>query len=167
MWHRASPVQSKEVRTTKEKVPMVKHLLPDCPWETVLIELLQLTGSRQSSQYFLESVDHFSRFVVPAPVKSKTVAWITHLLCLYTTPRVPLSDNGEKFWNSIIAEICSQCNNTSQTSTVAYHPLSNGLVESANRKIVDAVRPVVNSVFENNKDWFPQIWLYINHSLSS
>ncbi len=53
-----------------------------------------------------------------------------------------LSDNGEDFRNGLLEEICKHFN-IKQTFTVTYHPLSNGLVERANRKILDVLRPIV------------------------
>ncbi len=38
---------------------------------------------------------------------------------------------------------------------MAYHPASNGFVQRDNRKILDALRPVVNSLHDNWKDWLP------------
>ncbi len=79
--------------------------------------------------------------------------------------RILLSDKGAEFRNAILVEICNQCSNT-QTFIVAYHPASNGLVERANRKLLDALRAVVNSLFENWENWIPQISACLNSSIS-
>ncbi len=134
------------------------------------MDLLLLPKSRHGSQYLLVCIDHFSRFVVIAPVKNKTAAsvahaLVTHLFCRYSTPRVLLSDNGAEFCNAMLAEICSQYN-IKQTFRVAYHPQSNGLVEKANRKILDALRPVVNNLQEIWEDWLPQVSACINSSIN-
>ncbi len=118
---------------------------------------------------FLVCVDHFSRFVVLAPVETKTApaiahALVTHLFCPYTTPRVLLSDNGTEFRNALLIEICSKYN-IKQTFTVAYHPSSNGLVERANRKILEALRHVVTSLHNDWEDWIPQVAACINGSV--
>ena len=82
-------------------------------------------------------IDHFSRYVILAPLTNKTAeavahALIAHLFCPYSVPRVLLSDNGAEFRNAILVEICKQFQ-IKQTFTVAYHPASNGLVERANK----------------------------------
>ncbi len=56
-----------------------------------------------------------------------------------------LSDKGAELRNAILVETCNQCN-IAQTFIVAYHPAANGLVEEANRKILNALRAVL---FEN------------------
>ncbi len=96
-------------------------------------------------------VDHYSRFVVLAPIKNKTATFVAHalviqLICPYTMPRILLSNNGAEFRNAILAEICNQY--ITQTFTVAYHPMSNGLFERAKRKILDSLHPWDNSLFE-------------------
>ncbi len=53
-----------------------------------------------------------------------------------------LSDNGAEFCNTLLEEICRQFN-IKQTFTVTYHPSSNGVVERANRKILDVLLPIV------------------------
>ncbi len=76
-----------------------------------------------------------------------------------------LSDNGAEFRNAMSTEICSQYN-IKQTFTVAYHPESNELVERANRKILDALPPVVNNLQDNWEDWLPQVTACMNSSIN-
>ncbi len=72
---------------------------------------------------------------------------MTQLICAYATTRIPLSNNGAEFRNAVSAEICNQY--ITQAFIVAYYPPSNGLVERANRNILNALCPVDNSLFEN------------------
>ncbi len=115
-------------------------------------------------------VDYLTRYVVLAPLKDKTAAavahaLVTHLFCPFSTPRVILSDNGAEFRNAVVAEICSQPG-ISQTFTAAYHPAWNGLVERANRKILEVLRSIVNYSLDNWEDWFPHIAASINSSVN-
>ncbi len=152
-----------------DPTPMLEYPPPTQPWDVVSIDLLQLPKSHQGSQFLLVCLDHFSRYVVLAPLKNKTTtaiahALVTHLICQYTTPRVLLSDNGTEFRNQLLSEICSLYG-IKQTFTVAYHPSSNGLVERANRKILEALRPVVCSLYDSWEDWLPHVKACINGSL--
>ena len=160
---------AKHKGVTSGPAPMLGYPPPAQPWDVVAMDLLQLPKSRQGSQYLLVCVDHFSRFVVLSPVKAKTApaiahALVTHLFCPHTTPRVLLSDNGTEFRNALLSEICAKYN-IKQTFTVAYHPSSNGLVERANRKILEALRHVVTSLHDNWEDWIPQVAACINGSV--
>lgn len=153
----------------KGPAPILEYPLPERPWDIVSIDLLQLPRSQNGSQYLLVCVDHFSRFVVLSPLEEKSAkcvahALVTKLFCPYSTPRVLLSDNGTEFRNEILQGICTQYN-IKHSYTVAYHPSSNGLVERANRKILDALRPVVNSLHDDWEDWLPHIGACINSSM--
>ena len=151
--------------------PILEYPTPAGPFETVAIDLMQLTPSRQGSNYVLVCVDYFSRFVVLAPLQNKSAnavahALVTHLLCPYTTPSVLLSDNGTEFKNEILHNICKQYNIT-QTFVAVQHPASNGLVERANKKILDVLRHVVSQLNDSWQDWLPHVAASINGSVNA
>ncbi len=155
--------------TVPRPAPILEYPPPNRPWEVVSIDLLQLPTSYQGSKYLLVCVHHFSRYVVLAPLKDKTAksvacALITHLFCPYSAPTVLLSDNGAEFRYTLLEEISQQFG-VKQCFTVTYHPTSNGLVERANRKILEFLRPVVGELLETWKDWFPQVAASINSSV--
>ncbi len=142
--HIAQCLSCYEIKGTTQTAPILEYPLADGPFDVVGIDLLQLPRSIQGSIYVLVCVDHFSRFTVLAslPNKSATAvahAIVSHLICPYTTPRVPLSDNGTEFKNQVLRDICTQFS-IQQTFITSYHPVSNGLVERANRKILEILR---------------------------
>ncbi len=135
------------------------------------IDLLQLPRSAQGSVYILVCVDHFSRFVVLAPLRNKSAvtvahAIVYHLICPYTTPRVLLTDNGTRFKNQILADICSQYF-IKQTFITAHHPASNGLVGRTNRKVLEILRHLAGHLHETWEDWLSQVAASINGSVNS
>ena len=76
------------------------------------MDSLQLPPCHQDSKDLLVCVDHFSRYVVLAPVKEKTANTIAHnlianLICPYSTQRVLLIDNGKEFCNALLEEFAS------------------------------------------------------------
>ncbi len=96
-----------QTKGTTSSAPILEYPLPAGPFDLVCIDLLQLPRSTQGSVCVLFSVDHFSRFVVLAPLRNKsavTVAhtMVSHLIFPYTTPRVLISDNGKEFKNQIL-----------------------------------------------------------------
>ncbi len=102
-----------QTKGNAQTAPILEYPLPDGPFEVVGIDLLQLQRSSQNSVYILVCVDHFTRFVVLAPLPNKsgvTVAHaiVSHLICHYTIPRVLLSDNGKEFKNQVLVDICTQ-----------------------------------------------------------
>ncbi len=124
--------------------PILENPPPDRPWDVVFIDLLQLPASHQGFRYLLVCVDHLSRYILLAPVKDKSAksvahALIIHLICPFSTHRMLLSDNETEFRNQLLETICKQFG-IKQCFTVSYHPASNGLVEPANRKILDVLQ---------------------------
>ncbi len=168
--HVAKCVQCAQHKGTVPKpAPILQYPPPAGPWDVVAIDLLQLPASNQGSRYLLVCVDHFSRFVILAPLPNKTAEAVAHalvskLFCPYSTPRVLLSDNGAEFRNALLEEICRQFN-IKQTFTVTYHPSSNGLVERANRKILDVLRPIVGRLVGTWEDWISHVAASINSSI--
>ncbi len=146
--------------------PIQQYPLPTRPFECVSVDLLQLPPSHQESKYIVVMVDMFSRFVILESIAEKIARAVAHaivsrLISEHTASRVLLSDNGAELRNKILQEICSQFNIT-QTFTIAYHPASNGLVERANRKILEALRPIVGRSIGTWEDWLPQVAATIN-----
>ncbi len=108
--------------------------------------------------------------MVLAPLKDKTAtmvahAPVTHLFCSFSTSLVILSDNGAKFWNAVVSEICSQFR-IKQTFTAVYHPASKGLVERSNRKNLEVLHPIVNELLENWEEWLPHVGASQNSSVN-
>ncbi len=131
--HIAQCLSCAETKGTTKTTSILEYPLPARPFDVIGIDLLQLPRSHQGSSYVLVCVDHFSRFTVlaPPPNKSATTvahAFVSHLICPYTAPRVLLSDNLTEFKNQIFQDICNQFN-IKQTFITAQHPASNGLVE--------------------------------------
>ncbi len=127
-----------QTKGTPSTAPNLEYHLPAGPFDAVGIDHLQLPRSTQGSVYILVCVDHFSGFVVLAPLLNKSALTVAHaivsyLICPYTTPRVLISDNGMEFKNQILADICSQYN-IKQTFITVHHPASNCFAERTNRK---------------------------------
>ncbi len=149
--------------------PILQYLPPSRPFDTVSIDVLQLPPSYQWSKYLLVMVDSFSRYVILAPLREKMAravahAIVTKLICEHSAPRVLLSDNGAEFRNTVLAEMCKQFG-IRQTFTVAYHPVSNGLVERSNRKILEILRPIVAGHLGAWEDYVAQVAATINASV--
>ncbi len=158
-----------QAKGTTKTAPILEYPLPDAPFHTVGIDLLQLPRSHQSSAYVL--VDHFSSFVVLVPLPNKAAqtvahALVSHLICPFTTPHILLSDNGSEFSNQLLKDICQQFN-IKQTFSAAHHPASNGLVERTNKKILDVLRHFAGDFHDSWEDWLPHVAASINSSLCS
>ncbi len=160
-----------QIKGTTTTAPILEYPLQAGSFDDVGFDLLQLPSSSQGSGYILVCVDHFSRFVILAPLRDMSAATVahalvSHLICPYTTPRVLLTDDGTEFNNQILTDICAQYEVT-QTFITAHHPASNGLVERTNRKILEILRHLSGRFNETWEDWLSQVAACINSSVNS
>ncbi len=169
--HVAQCLSCAQTKGSTTTAPILEYPTPVGPFDTVAIDLLKLPRSHQGSTYALVCVDHFSRFVVLAPLPNKSATVVAHalvssLLCPFTTPSVLLSDNGTEFKNDVLYHICQQYH-IKQTFITAHHPASNDLAEGANRKFLEILRHVAGHLHESWKDWLPHVAASINGSVNS
>lgn len=90
-----------QTKDNTHTTPGFEYPTPDCPFGTVVIDILILPRSSIDSAYVRVIVDQFSRFVIIAPLTNKFIplvphALVTDLLCPYTTPIVLENDNGKE-----------------------------------------------------------------------
>ena len=76
---------------------MQQYTTPARSWDAVGIDLLKLLRSTSGQQYLFICVDHFSRYVVLAPLQDKSAASVAgalveHVINPFTTSRVIISD---------------------------------------------------------------------------
>ncbi len=169
--HIAQCLSCGETKGTTKTAPILGYPLPTRPFDVIGIDILRLPRRHQGSSYFLVFVDHFSRFTVLAPLPNKSAttvahALVSHLICLYTTPRVLLSDNGTEFKNEILQDICSQFS-IKQTFITAHHSASNGLIEWTNRKILEIHRHLAGKFHESSEDWLSHVVASNNVSINT
>ncbi len=98
---------------------------------------------------------------VLAPFKDKSAKCVAHVLvtylfCLYTALLVLLSDNGTEFRKHLGVKHCF---------TATYHPARNGLVERANRKILEILRTIVGEFLGTWEHWLTRNAARLNNSV--
>ncbi|XP_037774491.1 uncharacterized protein K02A2.6-like [Penaeus monodon] len=125
-------------RTPLQSMPDVVE-----PFERVSADIPTLTPSARGNKYVLVLIVHLTRFVELFPLASKdaqTVAdvFLAEFVTRYGPPRTLLSDNGLEFRNHLLSDICHHLQVKSLFTTV-YHPQANGMVESVNRVVKDAL----------------------------
>ncbi len=92
---------------------MLEYWSPAGPFDAIDMDLLQLTHSHQGSSYVLVCADHYSRFVILAPLLNKsalvvTHALVSHLLYPFATRSLLLSNIGPEFKNEVLNTIFQQ-----------------------------------------------------------
>ena len=130
--------------------------LPDIslPLQLVSVDLLILAPSRRGYRYLLTAVDHLTRYVILAPLRTKTanevaLSLINYLILVFGPPQCIQADNGREFRNAEWTEVCDTINAKTRF-TVAYRPQSNGMIERTHRVIKDTLACVME---RDPEDW--------------
>ena len=107
-------------------------------WDRVAMDLLDMSvTTAKGNRYMLVMVDCFSRWTEVCPLPDKTAlsvadAFFQHIVCRFGMPVVIHSDQGRKFENKVMQELCLLCG-SHKARTTPYHPESDGLVERQKR----------------------------------
>jgi transposase InsO family protein len=107
-----------------------------------------LSPDKYGNKYILVVIDNFTRFVelfVTSNCSSDEAAKaILSIYGRYGLPRVIHTDQGSHFTANIVEELCEYLSVKKQYS-LPYRPQANGIVERANRSILERLREMVFS----------------------
>lgn len=109
-------------------------------WGIDLIGPLKETKSGYN--YLCVSVDHCTKWVEAAPLKTKEAAGVTKFLLTLVSrfgcPKQLLSDRGREFCNKAMQDLLAALG-VKKSTTSAYHPQCNGQTERTNQTLQDAI----------------------------
>lgn len=115
---------------------ITQPILTKRPWEHLEIDLFSMSrysGANQHYTYILNIVDHFSKFVICRPLKTKEdkdiVKHLKQILIEQGPPTIISSDNG--FRGLLIEELMNRFG-IQQRFSLPYRPQTSGLVERLN-----------------------------------
>ena len=122
-------------------------LMTDQPWDTLSMDYIgPISSDQYGSCYILVIIDNFSRFVelfaLPNNSSDEVAKAILSIYGRYGLPKVIHSDKGTHFTANVIEALCQYFNVKKQYS-LPYRPQANGLVERANKEIMQHVRALV------------------------
>ena len=116
------------LQNSNQKEPLRPHDIPDLPWEKIGCDLFYKNG-----EYFLITVDYYSRFFEVDRLGSSTYAhqiipYLKKHFARYGIPRMLITDNGPQFTSSVFQKFISDWE-ISHTTSSPHFPQSNGLAE--------------------------------------
>ena len=124
-------------------------------WERIAIDFIGvLPKSEKGNKYLMVVVDYFTKWVEAVPladIEARTVAeaLISHILQRYGVPLSIHTDQGAQFESNLFQEMCKLLG-IHKTRTTPYRPQSDGLVERANRTILNMLKAYVA---DDQRDW--------------
>lgn len=93
------------------------------------------------SEYLTKWVEAFPVPSIEAPVIARLP--VDEIFTRHGAPRTLLSDRGSNFLSPLVTEVCRLLN-TKKVNTTAYHPQTDGLVESFNNTLAEAISSYVS-----------------------
>jgi hypothetical protein len=125
----------------------VRHTISGSPFSEVSIDLLKLPKpDAYGMQYVVVVVDSFSHWTSCVAVRNKSAfeaaRALMHVIGSFGAPLRIRSDGGAEFVNGVIAGLTKMMGIT-QHVVVPYTPTANGIVERANRSILERLREMI------------------------
>ena len=137
-------------KAPKQNVPV------GLPWQMVAVDILEVPLSIQGIRYILVIQDYFTKWLEAIALKDQTAVTITKELIVvfgrFGMPQFLHSDQGRNFESTLLRSTLKAFG-VEKTRTTAYHPQGDGMVERANRSILQMLRTFV----EKKTDW--ERWL--------
>ncbi|KRX48156.1 Retrovirus-related Pol polyprotein from transposon [Trichinella murrelli] len=130
------------------------------PWERVSIDILEIPMSRHGNKYLLVLQDSFTKWLEALPMKDQTATTVarklTAVFCRFGIPETLHSDHGATFESETLRLLLNNFG-IKKTRTTPYHPQSDGLVERANRTLLQLFR----TYMVKDADWEDHLLLML------
>ena len=143
------------------KAPVSPIPVPKNRFQHVHVDLVGPLPPRRGCQYLLTMIDRTTRWTEVAPLpdmkaETTTNAFISTWIARFGIPETVTSDRGAQFTSTTWKHSLSRLG-INATTTTAYHPQSNGIIERYHRTLKNALRCV-----SNNGDWMQALpWVLL------
>lgn len=122
------------------QAPM-QNIVTSMPFEKIAADLTELPVSHRGNRYILVVMDYFTKYMNLYALPDQRATTVAK--CLFEdyisrhgVPHSLHTDQGRQFDSDLVKELCAHLG-VHKTRTSAYHPMSDGMVERANRSIKD------------------------------
>ena len=132
--------------------------------EPVAVDIMgPLLQTNDGNLYIMVVGDYFSKWTEAYPLKNHTAQTVADVLVEQFVARFGVmrslhSDQGREFESDLIAELCKLLR-IHKTRTVPYNPKSDGLVERANRTVVQMLTTLVGEARNDWNDHLPYVMM--------
>lgn len=123
-----------------QQAPM-QNIVTSMPFEKIAADLTELPLSHRGNRYILVVMDYFTKYMNLYALPDQRATTVAK--CLFEdyisrhgVPQSLRTDQGRQFDSDLVKELCAHLG-VHKTRTSAYHPMSDGMVERANRSIKD------------------------------
>ena len=154
-WCRLCDICARSKSGPKRKRGQLGRVPVAAPMERVAVDIMgPLPKTNDGNLYIMVVGDYFSKWTEAYPLKDHTAQTVADVLVEQFVARFGVmrslhSDQGREFESDLIAELCKLLR-IHKSRVVPYNPKSDGLVERANRTVVQMVTTLVS---EARNDW--------------
>jgi hypothetical protein len=144
-WSRDCQACSRGKVTLQPKAAVEPVAVPSQRFSHVHVDLVgPLPTSAEGLKYLFTMVDRSSRWLEAIPLKGMDAAtcadvFIASWVARFGVPGRLTSDRGTQFTSTLWGNICRQLG-IAHSTTTAYHPQANGMVERSHRQLKDALK---------------------------
>lgn len=126
------------------KTPMTSIMAPWPFYQWGRDILGPLPQSAGKAKYVIVAIDYFTKWIEAKPltrITGKEVKKFTwdNIVCRFGLPKIIVTDNGTQFVNDPFKKWCKQLE-IQQNNTAVAHPQANGLVEAANKSLMNGIK---------------------------
>lgn len=160
-WLRQCAGCAKRKNPPKKRRAQLRQYQVGGPLERVAIDILgPLPETHNGNKYILVIGDYFSKWMEAIPLPNQTAetvatAFVGEFVCRFGMPMELHSDRGSNFLSRVFKESLKLLG-IDQTSTCAYNPKSDGMVERYNRTLLCLVSLFIEPN-RSQRDWDDQL----------
>ena len=130
--------------TRHASAPLCSVPVPALPLSSINIDLVGPLPLSRGCRYLLTVIDRTTRWPEAIPVADMSAqtcaaAFVSGWVSRHGVPAILTSDRGAQFCSSFWRSFCSILG-INHSTTTAYHPQSNGMVERLHRRLKDSLR---------------------------
>ena len=148
-------VCNKHKGVVNRPAPLEKYPSDLFPFEMVSMDTMGPFPTTQNNfRYILVFIDYLTRYTEVVPIRNRNAATVAEalkhrIITRHSCPKVLISDNALEFTSALLNSLCDFYD-IKKVQIVAHKPSSNGLVERANKKILDVLKTLVTP---SSTDW--------------
>ncbi|GKE43804.1 reverse transcriptase domain-containing protein, partial [Tanacetum coccineum] len=106
--------------------------------------LRPLPPARGGAKFLIMAIDYFTKWIEAKPLvkitRKEVLCFVMdNIICRFGLPRIIVTDNGAQLVNDPFKSCCGRFE-IHQMNTAVAHPQANGLVERANRSLIEGIK---------------------------
>ena len=145
--------QRNKLKRVRTKQPMIITDTPFKTFDKIAMDIIgPLNITKNGNKFILTIQDQLSKFLIAVPLQDQTAetvadAFIKRFICIFSSPKVVLTDRGTNFTSKLIKAIARRFK-FSKIETTSFSPQSNGSLERAHHPLCEYLKNFTSKKIE-------------------